>query len=99
MAFVLNHNERFVIHSNDPIWNHYQSFKWWLLPHAVAGACALFLGPMQFSDRLRRRYTKLHRVVGRVYVAGVLIAHHSTLLFSIDSMSGWAGRARSQSPL
>src|SRR5580692_9954120 len=28
---------------------------------------------MQFSDRLRLRYTKLHRVVGRVYVAGVLI--------------------------
>src|SRR5258708_34757729 len=51
-----------------------QSFKWWLLPHALAGACALFLGPMQFSDRLRLRYTKLHRVVGRVYVAGVLIA-------------------------
>jgi len=74
MAYVLNHHERFVIHSNDPIWNHYQSFKWWLLPHAVAEACALFLGPMQFSDRLRRRYTKLHRVVGRVYVAGALIA-------------------------
>jgi uncharacterized membrane protein len=74
MAYVLNHNEQFVIHSNDPIWNHYQSFKWWLLPHAVAGACALFLGPMQFSDRLRLRYAKLHRVVGRVYVASALIA-------------------------
>jgi uncharacterized membrane protein len=74
MAYVLSHNERFVIHSNDPMWNHYQSFKWWLLPHVLVGACALFLGPMQFSDRLRLRYTKLHRVVGRVYVAGVLIA-------------------------
>jgi uncharacterized membrane protein len=28
---------------------------------------------MQFSDRLRRRYAKLHRVVGRVYVAGAFI--------------------------
>jgi uncharacterized membrane protein len=28
---------------------------------------------MQFSDRLRRRYTKLHRVVGRIYVAGAVI--------------------------
>lgn len=27
-----------------------------------------------FSDRLRRRYTKPHRVVGRIYVGGVLIA-------------------------
>src|SRR5258707_15683886 len=74
MVYVLDHNERFVIHSSDPIWNHYQSFKWWLLPHAVAGACALFLGPMQFSDWLRHRYAKLHRVMGRVYVAGALIS-------------------------
>jgi uncharacterized membrane protein len=29
---------------------------------------------MQFSDRLRQRYTKLHRVVGRIYVAGAFIA-------------------------
>jgi uncharacterized membrane protein len=29
---------------------------------------------MQFSDRLRQRYAKLHRVVGRIYVAGVFIA-------------------------
>lgn len=49
MAYVLNHNERFVIDSNDPIWNHYQSFKWWLLPYAVAGTFALDLGPMQIA--------------------------------------------------
>lgn len=73
MAYVLNHNERFLINAADPVWNHYQTFKWWLLPHGVAAACALLLGPMQFSDRLRRRYTKLHRVVGRFYVAGALI--------------------------
>ena len=28
---------------------------------------------MQFSDWLRQRYTKLHRVVGRFYVAGVFV--------------------------
>src|SRR5260370_2744839 len=38
------------------------------------GACALLLGPMQFSDRLRQRFTKFHRVVGRFYVAGVFVA-------------------------
>jgi uncharacterized membrane protein len=73
MAYVLIHNERFVIHSNDPAWSHYQTFKWWLLPHALSAACALLLGPMQFSERLRRRYTKMHRIVGRVYVFGALI--------------------------
>ena len=74
MAYVLHHNEHFLIDRADPVWNHYQPFKWWLLPHGLTGACALFLGPMQFIDRLRQRFTKLHRVVGRIYVAGVFIA-------------------------
>ncbi|HEX4757497.1 MAG TPA: DUF2306 domain-containing protein [Terracidiphilus sp.] len=73
LAYVLNHNERFLIDSHDPAWEHYRTFKWWLLPHGLTAACALLLGPMQFSDRLRRRFTKLHRVVGRVYVFGALI--------------------------
>jgi uncharacterized membrane protein len=71
--YVLQHNERFLINSADPVWQHYQSFKWWLLPHGLAGACAIFLGPMQFSDRLRQRYAKVHRVLGRIYVAGALV--------------------------
>jgi len=73
LAYVLNHNESFLIHPNDPVWKHYQPFKWWLLPHGLAGACAILLGPMQFSDRLRQRYARLHRVVGRIYVAGAFI--------------------------
>jgi uncharacterized membrane protein len=73
MLYVLVHNESFLINAKDPVWNHYEPFKWWLLPHGLAAACALLLGPMQFSDRLRQKYTKLHRVVGRIYVAGALI--------------------------
>jgi uncharacterized membrane protein len=74
LAYVLYHNESFLINRADPVWQHYEPFKWYLLPHGLAGACALLLGPMQFSDRLRQRYAKLHRVVGRIYVAGVFIA-------------------------
>ena len=29
---------------------------------------------MQFSDRLRNRFRLLHRIVGRIYVAGVFVA-------------------------
>ncbi|HSY98024.1 MAG TPA: DUF2306 domain-containing protein [Terriglobales bacterium] len=74
LAYVIPHDESFLVHSNDPIWQHYEPFEWWLLPHGVAGACALLLGPMQFSDRLRNRFRQLHRVVGRIYVAGVFVA-------------------------
>jgi hypothetical protein len=72
-AYVLYHNERFLIDSAHPVWQHYEPFKWWLLPHGVAGACALILAPMQFWDRLRRRYTTLHRVTGSIYVAGAFV--------------------------
>jgi hypothetical protein len=74
VVYVLFHNESFLVNLKAPVWQHYQPFKWWLLPHGIAGACALVLGPMQFSDRLRQRYAKLHRVAGRFYVAGAFIA-------------------------
>jgi uncharacterized membrane protein len=73
MAYVLVHNESYLWNSQDPIWAHYRDIKWYLLPHGLAAACALLLGPMQFSDRLRARYAKFHRVIGRFYVAGALI--------------------------
>jgi uncharacterized membrane protein len=74
LAYVLVHDESFLIHPKDPEWQHIQSFRWWLLPHGLAGACAFLLGPMQFSDRLRQRFLKLHRIAGRVYIACTFIA-------------------------
>ena len=73
LAYVLRHNEHFLIDAKDPNWAHIHPFRWYLLPHGIMGACALLLGPLQFSDRLRQRFVKFHRVVGRFYVAGVFI--------------------------
>jgi uncharacterized membrane protein len=72
-AYVLIHNERFLIEPMNPIWQHYQALGLFLLAHGLAGGSALILAPMQFSERLRKRFTKLHRVIGRVYVTGALI--------------------------
>ena len=72
-VYVLYHNERFLIDASHPVWQHYEPFKWWLLPHGIAGACVLFLAPLQFSDRLRARFTTLHRTIGGIYVISVLI--------------------------
>jgi Predicted membrane protein (DUF2306). len=68
--YVLYHNERFVVQPTNPVWQHYEPFKWWLLPHAIFGTIVLVFAPLQFSDRLRQRFTKAHRVMGRLYVAG-----------------------------
>ena len=71
--YVLYHNERFLIDPAHPVWQHYEPFKWWLLLHGVVGGFAFVLAPLQFSDRLRRRFARLHRVTGRIYVASVFV--------------------------
>src|SRR6188768_1131764 len=74
--YVLYHNERFLIEPENPIWKHYIEIACWLVPHAVAGTCALVLAPLQFSERLRKRYTRAHHIVGRLYVIGTLVLAH-----------------------
>lgn len=71
--YVLWHNERFLIEADHPAWQRYEAFKWWLLPHAVFGAIVLLFAPLQFSDRLRARFTRAHRIMGRLYVLGVFV--------------------------
>ena len=72
-TYVLYHNERFLVDSSHPVWQHYEPFKWWLLPHAVFGTIVLVFAPLQFSDRLRQRFTKAHRIMGRLYVLGAFV--------------------------
>lgn len=72
MGYVVYHNERFLVQPSNPIWAHFLQFKWWLLPHGILGAIVLLFAPFQFSDRLRKRYTRAHRIMGRVYVVGAL---------------------------
>ena len=73
MGYVTVHNERFLIEPDHPAWNHYRTLGAWFYLHIVAGISALLLAPLQFSDRLRRRYAQVHRVIGRIYVAAVLV--------------------------
>ena len=44
-----------------------------LIPHTLAGTFALLIGPINFSSRIRQRYLKLHRVLGRIYVIAVFV--------------------------
>lgn len=44
----------------------------WLTVHAGLASTALLVGPFQFISGLRARWPKLHRWMGRIYVAGCL---------------------------
>jgi uncharacterized membrane protein len=73
MAYVIVHNESFLVDRSNAEWRHIESFKWWLLFHGTAGACAVLLAPLQFFDQLRARFTALHRICGWIYVGAVFI--------------------------
>ena len=72
--FVLWNNERFFLNPQAPEWAHYDPIRWHLLPHGIGGSLAPAFGALQFSTRLRRRYLHLHRLSGRLYIAGTFIA-------------------------
>jgi uncharacterized membrane protein len=72
--FVFYLYETPFLNSHSPVWQHVEPVKWLLLPHGLAGALALLLAPFQFSTRLRRRSLRLHRIMGRLYVAGVALS-------------------------
>jgi len=89
IAYVLYHNESFLLDSADPVWKHYALIKISLLPHGIAGAIALFLGISQFSTRLRARHVAVHRMLGRIYVCAVAIAAPLGVLTQyLDELNG-----------
>jgi hypothetical protein len=73
MLVVLRMDLKRAINPADPIWDHYKSFKWWLLPHAIALGPALLLGPLQFVDAFRQRFPVWHRRLGWTYICGVFV--------------------------
>jgi hypothetical protein len=65
----------------------------WLLGHISGGLLALGCGPFQFWSSLRRDWRRAHRLTGRLYLLGVLLAGSTALwlaFFIPESDGGWA---------
>ncbi|MFK0043593.1 DUF2306 domain-containing protein [Streptomyces sp. NPDC090741] len=58
--------------------------------HIVSAGLALALGPWQFSQRLRRRI-RVHRGIGRAYLASVAVGSLSALVMSFFNSVGLLG--------
>lgn len=61
--------------------------------HMAPGGLALAMGAFQFNGRLRRRNLPLHRLLGRVYVASVLISGTAAVLLAPSSSGGLVAHA------
>jgi len=46
----------------------------WFVTHILGATCLLFLGPLQFWKRFRAKYIRWHRLSGKVYIFGSLVA-------------------------
>ncbi|WP_236683190.1 DUF2306 domain-containing protein [Demequina sediminicola] len=64
-----------------------------LYVHIVSACAALVLGPAQFSQRLRRRFTATHRVMGRIYAVSVVVGALSGLVIAPSNSAGAIGTA------
>jgi len=68
-------NERF----GDSFFNN----QFWFVAHIVGATCSLFLGPIQFWKIIRARYLRYHRIAGKIYIFGSLVAGVSSLRLSL----------------
>lgn len=56
------------------------------IAHILGGLIAMILGPFQFLSSLRKRNSKAHRIIGRVYMAGILMGGVCAFHVSFASM-------------
>ena len=62
--------------------------KPWLAIHAGLAATALIVGPFQFLTRLRTRAPRVHRTIGKIYVAACLMGAPAGLILATHSTAG-----------
>jgi len=67
---------------------HFARYFPLLLMHIIGGVVALVLGPWQFWERVRERYLRLHRWMGRAYLIAVLAGSTAGLAMATVSLGG-----------
>jgi hypothetical protein len=88
--FVARYVFHYYLNYNPETFTEYWPKRGWLMLHISSGMVALLTGPWQFSARLRRRYLKLHRITGRVYLIAVALGSVAAFRLAWTTTSGWA---------
>ena len=61
-------------HLDSAAYGMFMTRRGWLWMHLAGGLTTVLLGPVQFFTQWRHRYPRTHRLVGRVYLSGMLVA-------------------------
>jgi hypothetical protein len=73
VRYVIKDAIPFLTDISSGTFGRYWPRRVWLLTHIAGSGLALIVGPFQFWSGLRQRSMFVHRWIGRLYVAGVLI--------------------------
>lgn len=60
--------------------------------HTTLGGLALVLGSFQFFPKLRNKYLKIHRLLGKTYVAACLLSGTAGFLIAFFANGGWSNK-------
>lgn len=61
-------------HLDSGAYGMFMTRRGWLWMHLAGGLTTVLLGPVQFLTQWRRRNPRAHRLTGRVYLVGMLVA-------------------------
>jgi len=61
----------------------FDTYPFWFISHMVGATFSLFLGPIQFWPSIRKKYISYHRVAGKLYIVGSLVAGVSAFRLSL----------------
>jgi len=72
---------------------HFKPWNYALYLHILTAAAAILIGPFQFMRKVRNRYAGLHRNLGKVYVAAILISGITGIYLSFYAFGGLISKA------
>ena len=68
---------------NDRFGETFFNNEFWFVAHILGATCSLFLGPIQFWKSIRAKYIRYHRIAGKIYIIGSLLAGVAALRLSL----------------
>ncbi|MHC0037013.1 DUF2306 domain-containing protein [Pseudoneobacillus sp. C159] len=71
---------------------HYKPWNIVLILHIVTASLALVIGPFQFFKKLRNQRKTLHRNLGKIYVATILISGLTGIYLSFYAFGGFLSK-------
>jgi hypothetical protein len=88
LAYVLVDMRHGLLASKSPELLASKLWQWAFYQHIFFGGVALLSGWSQFSKKLRNKYLQIHRNLGKVYLASVLLSGFSGLFIAFYATGG-----------